>query len=156
MSGEGWRVDSLLKLKAFHAHTERLFEQHGDTTYRWSHGPPSSLDQKALFHVWCREWVAHKIRIRPDDVSPAQLASMKRTVKKIFYENTAYPWMVQQLQDLSVPDGKTFTAYTSCRDWLVGEMFLVLTFMQDVAAQDGLVLEAKGQFAKLQRKQREV
>ena len=48
-------------------------------------------------------------------------------------------------------NGDTKKDYTSSARWLRGEMFLVLTWMQMIAAEDGLILEAKGQFSKLQR-----
>ena len=49
--------------------------------------------------------------------------------------------------------GKTKKDYTSSADWKTGEMYQVLTFLQMESANDGLILEAKGQYAKLKREQ---
>ena len=78
---------------------------------------------------------------------------MKRTVKKIFL--LAYPeakdWMTHEITDYA--ENKTKKDYTSSADWKTGEMFTVLTFMQLEAANQGIILESKGEFAKNQREQ---
>lgn len=114
-------------------------------------GIDRSLDQNALFHVWCTEWIAYKLGKHPKSVIKAELAGMKRTVKKIFL--LAHPeskeWIIQEIEDYST--GKKKKDYTSSKDWKTGEMYMVLTFIQLCAAQDGLILESKGEFAKNQR-----
>jgi hypothetical protein len=57
--------------------------------------------------------------------------------------------MIQEIEDYS--SGKKKKDYTSSKDWKTGEMYMVLTFIQLCAAQDGLILESKGEFAKNQR-----
>jgi hypothetical protein len=60
--------------------------------------------------------------------------------------------MTQIITDYST--GKQRLDYTSSADWKTGEMFMVLTFMQLEAANQGVILESKGEFAKNQREQK--
>lgn len=154
MHGSFWRCKNDYSLKACCAFLTRQFAEHGDLIVRWQIGT-RSLDQNALFHAWCREWVAAKLRKRPEDATKAEIAGMKRTVKKIFYLNTGADWMVCRVTDYSAPNGKTITEFTSSADWASGEMFQVLSFMQMAAAEDGVLLESLGKFQKMQQKQYE-
>lgn len=153
MSGERWVVNSEHSWRAFCVAARKLYDEYHHITFLWRIGADRSFDQNALFHVWCREWVAYKLEKPPKLVNKTELAGMKRTVKKIFYQNTGAHWIVHRVRDYSVPNGKEVLDYTSSRDWGRGEMFDVLSFLQRCAAEDGLVLESLGEFAKLQRKQ---
>ena len=43
--------------------------------------------------------------------------------------------------------------FTSSKDWKRGEMYHFLTWLQVTAAGDGLILESRGEYAELQRKE---
>lgn len=150
---ESWQMNSESSFTAGVAHLRKLYDEHKWVTIKWRIGKDRSLDQNALFHVWCTEWIAHKLGKHPKAVLKNELAGMKRTVKKIFL--LAYPeakdWMTHEITDYA--ENKTKKDYTSSADWKTGEMFTVLTFMQLEAANQGIILESKGEFAKNQREQ---
>ena len=114
-------------------------------------GPDRSLDQNALFHVWLTEAAAYYLSKPIKEVTPTDVESMKITVKRHYYAETGAPFMIEKVQD--VWRNKTKEAYTSSKRWKRGEMFNVLTWFQMRAANDGLILESKGEFNKLQREQ---
>lgn len=150
--GEAFTVNSEQTKAAYHRQVDIWWEEDKYLTFPAPRkGVDRSLDQNALFHVWCTEWIAYKLGKHPKAVIKSELAGMKRTAKKIFL--LAHPdckeWMVHEIVDYST--GATKKDYTSSKDWLTGEMYMVLTFIQLCAAEDGLILESKGQFNKLQR-----
>ena len=115
-------------------------------------GPPGrSLDQNALFHVWLTLYAGHILKKDRKLVSKAELEGMKRIVKKKFYQQFGYPWMlIKPINPFTLEEGKT--DYASSSDYKTGEMFQLLTWLQMQAANDGLVLESTGEFSKLQKK----
>lgn len=151
MSGQAWRCNSEPTLKLFYEHAKKLFDEHKYVTFRWSVGADRSYDQNALFHVWLTEYAAHLLSRNKSDIGPAELAGMKRTAKAAYYRETGADFMVHKIKNFFT--GEERTDYTSSKNWKRGEMFDVLTWLQGKAAQDGLVLESKGEFHKLQREQ---
>lgn len=152
--GESWTINSDASLKAFLANVEALYKEYKYLTYGKPRiGVDRSLDQNALFHVWCTEWIAHTLGKHTKAVLKNEINGMKRTVKKMFL--IAYPetkdWMIEVITDYTT--GQSKKDYTSSADWKTGEMFMVLTFMQNEAANQGIILESKGEFAKNQREQ---
>lgn len=116
-------------------------------------GEDRSLDQNALFHVWATEYAAHLISKDRRQVTKGELEGMKRIAKKSYYNETGLPHMVHCVVNPFNPE-QTKLDYTSSKDWKHGEMFAFLTWLQIKAAGDGLVLESKGEFNKLQKQQR--
>lgn len=151
MSYQAWRCNSQQTLKLFCDQAQKLFEEHKYVTFRWAVGEDRSYDQNALFHVWLTEYAAHLINKNKKDISPGELAGMKRIAKREYYLDTGDAFMVHKI--VNPRTGDTKTDYTSSKDWKRGEMFNVLTWLQLRAANDGLVLESKGEFNKLQREQ---
>jgi len=151
--GEAWVLNSDTSKKAFIASVEKLYDEHKYITYAAPRiGADRSLDQNALFHVFCQEWIAHKLGKHFKRVEKCEVAGMKRTVKKMFYvANPQCDWMIHVIFDYST--GLSRKDYTSSSDWKTGEMFLVLQFMQLEAANQGVILESRGKFAQLQREQ---
>lgn len=149
---EQWTVNSITSLTAFNKHVERLFAEHKFITFSSPRiGADRSLDQNALFHVWATEYVAYTLKKDKREVSPGELDGMKQIIKKRFTAThpACYEWMVYEI--VNPFNGATRKDYTSSKSWKRGEMYLVLDWFQMVAAEDGLILESKGQFAKLQR-----
>lgn len=151
---EHWIVNSDITKRAFFAHVDKLYDEFKYLTFAWRIGPDRSLDQNALFHVWLTEYIAFKLGIDKKQVTKAEVAGIKRTLKKLFYIETSYSWMIHTITDYST--GRTKKDFTSSADWGRGEMFEFLAWMQMLAANDGCVLEAKGQFKKLQAEQNKV
>ena len=78
-------VNSDITETAFFAHVRALREEHGYITFGAPRiGKDRSLDQNALFHVWCTEYAAHLLNKGPKQVTKGELAGMKRIVKKKF------------------------------------------------------------------------
>jgi len=149
---ENFTINSAPSLLAFNKNVEKLFSKHRYLTFSAPRiGADRSLNQNALFHVWCTEYAAYCASITKKEVSKGLLVGMKRIVKKRFTSSHphCYGWMVHEV--INPFTGETKKDYTSSADWKKGEMFLVLTWLQMLAAEDGLILESKGEFAKLQR-----
>ncbi len=152
MATESFSINSSASLAAFKANVERLYNEHKYITFSApSIGKDRSIDQNSLFHVWLTEYVAYRLKKDRRIVDPGELAGMKEIVKKRF--TAVHPdcqsWMIHNV--VNPFNGSSKKGYTSSRKWKKGEMFMVLSWFQMVAADDGLILEAKGAFAKLQR-----
>lgn len=145
-------VNSLPSLAAFWKLINEVFSQHKYATFTWRIGADRSLDQNALFHVWLSEMVAHYCRKDRREVTEAELEGMKKKAKKLYYNETGNSWMV--IKPIDPKTGQLGQLqFRSSKKYSVGEMFLFLTWLQMTAANDGIVLESKGQFNKLQREQ---
>lgn len=148
--GESWTVNSEHSLAAFVRYVKQSYDQHKHITFKSPKiGPDRSLDQNALLHVWCTEYVAHLLRKDKREVTPGELAGMKRHAKGCFYRELHYPWMVHIVKNPVTGEEKR--DYTSSKQWAKGQMYEFLTWLQMVAASDGLILESKGEYAKAQR-----
>ena len=145
-------VNSPGSLVLFGIFAKRLFLERKYITFTWRIGEDRSLDQNALFHVWCTEWAAFLLSKHKKTVTREELAGMKKIVKREFYLERGYSWLVMRpVNPRTQEQGQA--EYSSSADWKLGEMFEVLTWVQLRAAHDGLILESKGQFNKLQREQ---
>jgi hypothetical protein len=145
-------VNSLMGWAAFLKWGFSLFEQWKYVTFTVRLGADRSLDQNALLHVWITEYAAHLAQIHTKKVTPAMIEFLKRKLKKAYYLESGFPWMVERLVDpQSSEEGGLY--FRSSADYKVGEMFLFLTWFQMHAANDGCILESRGQYAKLQRQQ---
>ena len=152
MQGEHWTVCSEPTLKAFIAHVKKVFDEHKYATWGAPRiGPDRSIDQNSLFHLWLTEYAAHLLRKDKRDVTKGECEGMKRTVKREYWKLYHFPFMIHDV--ICPKTGATKKDFTSSASWKQGEMFHVLNYMQDVAATDGLILESKGEHAKLKRQQ---
>ncbi|MES2625922.1 MAG: hypothetical protein V4628_11640 [Pseudomonadota bacterium] len=143
-------VNSLPSLVAFCAFVNKLIGEHKYITFSWRIGQDRSLDQNSLFHVWLTEMAAFYLKKDKRAVIEEELEGMKKMAKRNYYLETGYNWLV-----IRPVDPKTGAigqlAFRSSKKYAHGEMFQFLTWLQMTAANDGLVLESKGQFNKLQR-----
>jgi len=130
----------------------RNFDNDKHTTYEWRAGAEDTTKQKALFHIWIKDYAAFLLKMPKDYVTKEIIAGTKKEIKKRFYQETANKFMVHDTVDPWHPDGCK-KAYTSSSDWSPGEMYLVLNWLQIKAGQDGLLLESKGRYAKNKRKE---
>ena len=121
------------------------FEKNKYTVYSWHNGETPHLGQKQLLHVWLRLWIAHHNRIAEDEVSKEHMEAWKLAVKMRYYAATGAAFMVKRYRDPKAPDGLRLE-YTSVKDWTPGQCFQVMEWMQLKAAEQGLILESKGEF----------
>lgn len=145
-------VNSMMSYKAFIAWVWTEFEQHKYLTFSHRIGEDRSLDQNSLFHVWLAEYCAHLAGIHKREVSAGMIEFLKRKIKKAYYRETGFPWMLSKLVDPKTKE-EGETIFASSKDYKVGEMFLFLTWFQNHAANDGLLLESRGQYQKIQKEQ---
>lgn len=150
---EQFTINSTVSRQAFNKWVDDLQRDHGYITFSAPRiGADRSLDQNSLFHAWLTEYVAYRLKIDKREVSKGLLQGMKDMVKRNY--TAAYPdsyqWMVFEVV-CPIDQQVTRKDYTSSKDWKKGEMFQVLTWFQMTAAQDGCILESKGQFEKAQR-----
>jgi hypothetical protein len=143
-------VNSLYSLAAFSKTVSDLFAEHKFVTFTWRIGEDRSLDQNSLFHVWLTEYAAHLGGIHKKAVTPGMIEFLKRKCKKAYYNHSGQSFMLTKLVDpLTGEEGETI--YASSKDYKRGEMFLFLTWLQNHAAEDGCILESRGEYMKLQR-----
>jgi hypothetical protein len=143
-------VNSLMSLAAFIRWATSMFEEWKYVTFTIRIGMDRSLDQNALLHVWLTEYAAHLAQIHRKSVTPAMIEFLKRKAKKQFYAHAGAEWMLERLVDPRTGE-ESESYWRSSADYRVGEMFLFLTWLQMHAANDGCILESRGQYAKLQR-----
>lgn len=149
MSGQEWIVNSDQTREAYKKQVDKWLEEHKYATFpKPRFGKDRSLDQNALFHVWLSQWIAYKLNKDKRMVTKSELAGIKRTMKKLAYIHLRADFLIHEIKDYST--GETKKDYTSSKDWKRGEMYQVLELMQNIAAQDGLILESKGEFKRLQ------
>lgn len=150
--GESWIVNSEQKKRAYIDQVERWWSEHKYMTFSPPRlGEDRSIDQNSLFHVWCTEFAAFLTPCHTKEVTKGMVEGIKKTIKGLFYRENPYEWMVHKV--ICPLTKREKTDYTSSASWMVGEMYLVLTWMQIFAAQQGCILESKGEFAKRQREQ---
>ena len=77
---------------------------------------------------------------------------MKRIAKKHFYAEIGAAWLIHWVINPENPD-QSRKDFRSSSTWKRGEMYEFLTWLQMRAANDGLVLESRGEYAELQRKE---
>ena len=148
---EGFIVNSESSKVAYHATVDAMYAEHPYLTF----APPRvgidrSLDQNALFHLWCTECAAHYLNKGKKQITEGELEGMKRQVKReCLVDNPDYGFM--RLVLVNPKTGITKVDYTSSSSWKVGEMFSVLSWLQMKVAFDGIVLESKGEFLKNQK-----
>lgn len=144
-------VNSAVSLLAFGKFAEDLFAEHKYLTFTWRIGMDRSLDQNALFHVWLTEWAAHIAKMPKKEVPKQMVEYLKRKLKRRYYRETGSAWMLEKLIDPATGEEKGIH-FASSSDYKVGEMYCLLCWMQQTAAEEnGIVLESRGQFSKLQR-----
>lgn len=152
MKQDSYTVNSATECLAFARFVERLFGEHKYLTFNWRIGEKRSIDQNSLLHVWLTEYAAHLLDKDKKRVSRGELEGMKRHAKRMYYVETGQPWMVHEVVNPADPEQKK-RDFTSSKDWKRGEMYHFLTWLQVTAAGDGLILESRGEYAELQRKE---
>ena len=99
------------------------------------------LSQNALFHIWLREAAKFTFKSKVSDI---ELESMKRYCKMRCYSDTKQSFLVQTLINPQTKQRKT--DLTSSGNWTKGEMTFFLDWMQTFFAEEGLLLEAQGDY----------
>jgi len=143
-------VNSEISCAAFARWAHEKWKEHKYLTFVFRAGVERSLDQNALFHIWLSLYAAHLGKIDHRNVSEEMIEFMKRKAKHLYYLQTGSDWLVKTLVNPRTgAKGKPY--YRSSAEYKTGEMFQLLTWLQNTAANDGLVLESKGQYQKLQK-----
>lgn len=150
--GEVWTVNSEHTKESYKQHVDTLFAEHKYLTFPKPRiGPDRSLDQNALLHVWLTEFAAHLTKCHKSEITPGMLEGIKRSMKGMYHQETQLGHMTHKV--VCPLTGREKTDFTSSRSWKRGEMFDFLNWLQAFAAQQGCILESKGEHAKLTREQ---
>ena len=144
-------VNSTQSIPEFGKWVRAKFEEFKYLTFTYRVGEDRSLSQNSILHVWLTLYAAHLAKIDRKQVSTEMVEFIKTLCKKQYYTETGAPWMITRMVNPAKPKRKGKIYYRSSADYKHGEMFQFLTWLQMKAAQDGLVLESTGQYAKLQR-----
>lgn len=147
-----WKINSEHTYKSFCGRVKELVDKHGAVTFSKPRlGESRSLSQNALFHAWLTEAAAHYLQKTSKMVTQGEREGMKRAVKKKFYEHTGHKWMIHSIINPITKEVKR--DFKSSSNLLKGEMFMLMEFFQMTAADDGLILEARGEFSALKEEQ---
>ena len=107
-----------------------------------------SLDQNSLFHVWCSEYFNFVTKTEIKDFNYKDrntlMTGFKRGLKRACYADTQWYFLLVKLKDPFT--GKEETEAESTRNYTPGEMFQFMEWVQNRAAEDGLILESKGEY----------
>lgn len=142
-------INSANSLKDFMNYVVAIYQDYKYITFLKPRiGEKRSLDQNSLFHVWLTIFIAAKLDKDRKEVTKAELAGIKRTIKKLAYLHLRESFLIHEITDYST--GEIKKDYTSSSDWKRGEMYAVLNFFQMMAADQGVVLESAGEFKQLQ------
>jgi len=145
-------INSTASLMVFIKNTEKLYAEHKYITYAPPRiGEDRSISQNSLLHVWLTEYAAFILDKTKKSVTTGEIEGMKRAAKAGFLREhpACKQWMVHAITNPLTKESRS--EYTSSASYKKGEMYLFLTYLQMVAAGDGLILESKGEFAKNQR-----
>lgn len=112
----------------------------------------SKQSQKALAHIWFREYAAYLLKAPAKTLDKEIVEAFKEKAKKCFYADTGEKWIVVEVPDLWGPNEAKLVA-KSMSEWSPGEAFQFLSWLQAKAADDGLILESKGEYAQRQQAQ---
>lgn len=149
---ESWIINSDHSEAAFISHVKKLREEHKYVTFGKPRlGQDRSLGMNALLHVWLTEYAAFLLKKDKRTITSGEIEGMKFMAKKRFNHLNSNNFMVHDIVDPFT--GKTKKGYTSSATWKHGEMFVFLEWLQMYAANDGFILESKGQYDKLKREQ---
>lgn len=112
-----------------------------------------SLDQNALFHVWCEQYASY---LTGQDLKKLYykdrnklIDEMKLSAKRKYYAETGNSFLLEVKKDLFT--GKEHTFPRSSSEYGVSEMYHFMEWLQNIAATDGLILESKGQYLELKQ-----
>lgn len=146
---ESFRANSEASWEAMVKWLRGYYDKHGWITVAQPRiGKDRSLDQNSFLHVALTEYAAHLLRKDKKQVTKGELAGMKRHAKGQF--SAQHPdcqnWMIHVVTNPAT--GQTKKDYTSSKDWKRVEMTFFLDWLIATAAGDGLIIEARGDYAK--------
>lgn len=143
---------SVGSLMAFLKLAEDLWNKEHYIEFSWKIGPRSSMPQKALMHIWLRQWVAHLTKQKERDVTQKQVDGMKHWVKKNFYLQTGADFMID-MEPNPYDLRESRRTFSSIADWTPAQCNEVMTWMQATAANNGCILESMGEFQEMNNSQ---
>ena len=151
MSGEGFIVNSQQSLSFAVKWLTDNFDNQKYSTYNVRHGEKRSLDQNALFHVWCTEYAAFALNKHTKAVTEGEREGTKRYFKKQAYSENAWPFLIIEL--VNIETGEKKRDFRSSGSYKHPEMFQFLTWMQAYCIDRGCLLDSRGKFKHDQQQQ---
>ncbi len=113
--------------------------------------PTRTVSQTALYFVWCREYARHLTGL--DTINKDVEAQMSYTFIRHAYAEMGWEWLMTKNVDLET--GEERPAPVSVKDIDKHNMSQFLEWVQMRAANQGLMLEIKGEYKELKQKQHE-
>ncbi len=138
-------VCSVRSKEQFKEMIDRLFLEKKYVVFEWHGGQTAKLTQLAVAHIWLRTWIAQAKKIREEDVTEESIEEWKHAMKRKFYELTGESFMVNRRKDPHSATGYTIE-YTSMGKWTPSQLYTFMDWMQRVAGELGIILEAQGEF----------
>ena len=107
----------------------------------------SSLPQKALAHIWIREYAAFYHGKTIKELTKKEEDNMKVTLKQRAYKEYGWDFLLKEVTN--VETGRSAHILESISEYDKGECYIFMEFMQDYCADQGLVLKSTGEYKKL-------
>lgn len=152
MMGDYWIARNPGELRERVGHFANHLEERNEFPICWQakrYTDPRSLDQNALLHVWSGEYARHLLN--KSKVSEVEKEAMRITLQRHCYAEESWPWLIEDTKDLFT--GEVKKQRRSTTKFHKGEMTQYLDWIQRRAANDGLILEARGEYADLKAEQ---
>ena len=154
MQGQFWLINSPQQAAEVCKHFAIRVVEDWDGPICWKakkYTEPRTLSQNALYQAWAREYAAKMLSKKPEDVTEVEHEAMKYTLQRHCYAELKRDYLITTLKDFFTGQEKPGRASTA--GFSTAEMFEYMSWIQARAADDGLILEAKGEFAELKEKQ---
>ena len=144
-----WIITNLNQFIEFHRFLKAEYRNGKYIYVSYKTAKQRSLDQNALFHVWCREFSAHHASCKLRDVTEDMMTDTKYTFKKLYYQHTGNPELIKKNEDIFTGEKKSVPQSTKI--YSVGTMFDFMEFVQNLASTKDLMLESSGQYLELKK-----
>lgn len=145
MSGQKWAITNEFQLVQFIDNVQKLLHEHKRVVFSSPElGQGRSLDQNALFHVWMRQYAGYLTKTDAQLVPTGVVDGMKRHCKIMFWKEFKHDWMMHTITNPKTGESKKDVVSTKVLS--KARMFEFMEWIQATAANDGLILEAKGEY----------
>jgi len=107
----------------------------------------SSLSQKALAHIWIRDYAAFYHNKSTKELTRTEEDNMKATLKQRAYKDYGWDFLLKKVTN--VETGRSGYILQSISEYGKGECYMFMEFIQDYCGLQGLILETSGEFKRL-------
>tara|TARA_Y100000361_G_C11129268_1_gene327876 strand:+ start:319 stop:780 length:462 start_codon:yes stop_codon:yes gene_type:complete len=106
-----------------------------------------SLPQKALIHIWIREYASAYFKKPIKALTPDDEEDIKVMLKQKAYKEFGWDFLTKKVTNHDL--GISAHVLKSIGDYSKGELYMFMEFVQDYCAAQGVICESVGEYKKL-------